>query len=134
MDTSKAKRKHIIEESIAHWTFCCRVLYIKLLRKKCSGMLSARWIGETFSKMYVKTCLSVLYSSLAIYFNFQAKTFRFLRILLWRVWQERWLKPGEFTTGQSKSKNFLFFKVINPVLSEVKAKVSDLNLFAQFYP
>ena len=120
MDTSKAKRKHIIEESIAHWTFCCRLLYIKLLRQKCSGMLLERWIGETFSKMYVKTCSSVLYSSVAIYFIVQAKTSRFLRILLWRVWQGPWWKPGEFTTGQSKSQ-IILFKLIHTVLSKVKA-------------
>ena len=76
MDTSKAKRKHIIEESIAHWTFCCRLLYIKLLRQKCSGMLLERWIGETFSKMYVKTCSSVLYSSVAIYIHRSSLNFQ----------------------------------------------------------
>ena len=80
------------------------------------------------------SCAHPSYSPVAIYFNVQAKTYRFLRILLWRVWQERWWKLGEFTTGQSKSKIFLFFKVIHPVLSKVKAKISDLKLLAQFYP
>ena len=74
MDTSKTK------ESIAHWTFCCRVLYIKLLREMYSGMLSERWTEETFSKMYVNMFIRPILPLPS--FNILTKNSRFLRILL----------------------------------------------------
>ena len=103
------------KESIAHWTFCCRVLYIKLLRQIYSGMLWARWTGETCSKMYVKTRSSVLFFRSPYFNDFKPK--------LPDSWESCSRGSGRSHGGSLE----------NLQQAKVKARISCPKLSAQFY-